>query len=218
MLLHIRRTLVTYVPNHPPTSKSDIHRLKDFLISCKGDVIVLTGAGISTESGIPDYRSEGVGLYARSNHKPMSYQEFVKNPISRQRYWARSFVGWPKFSSVSPNCTHHTLVQLEENGIISCIVTQNVDSLHQKAGSKHVIELHGTLSRVHCLSCDHTVDRHQFQTLLDELNPTMQTISKILRPDGDVDLNDVILHVLIFKNAYFETSQFSCLLSFFIPG
>ena len=187
------RSVVTFVPDHLPVSNSDINRLKDFMMFNKGGIVVLTGAGISTESGIPDYRSQGVGLYARSNHKPMTYQEFIRNPLSRKRYWARSFVGWPRFSSVLPNSTHHTLSQLEANGFISHIVTQNVDNLHQKAGTKRVVELHGTLYRVHCLSHCYTVNRNLFQNILGELNPTMRSTSKMLRPDGDVDLS--LIHI-----------------------
>uniref|UniRef100_A0A8W7PQ41 Deacetylase sirtuin-type domain-containing protein n=2 Tax=gambiae species complex TaxID=44542 RepID=A0A8W7PQ41_ANOCL len=132
-----------FVPAHEPAHESDCRRLEKFLED-KPHILVLTGAGISTESGIPDYRSEGVGLYARSNHKPIQHGDFVKSEATRKRYWARNYVGWPRFSSIAPNVTHYTLARLEREGRISGIVTQNVDRLHGKAGSKQVIELHGS--------------------------------------------------------------------------
>jgi NAD-dependent deacetylase sirtuin 4 len=104
--------LKNYVPKHDPINERDIKQLEKFLDG-KPNVLVLTGAGISTESGIPDYRSEGVGLYARTNHKPIQHQEFVKSAAVRKRYWARNYVGWPKFSAVAPNATHYTLAKFE---------------------------------------------------------------------------------------------------------
>ncbi|XP_039226158.1 NAD-dependent protein deacylase Sirt4 isoform X2 [Drosophila yakuba] len=132
-----------YVPHHKPAVEDDIKRLEDFLLS-KPNVLVLTGAGISTESGIPDYRSEGVGLYARSNHKPVQHMEFVKSSAVRKRYWARNFVGWPKFSATQPNATHHALARFEREERVQAVVTQNVDRLHTKAGSRNVVEVHGS--------------------------------------------------------------------------
>ena len=151
-----------------------------------------TGAGISTESGIPDYRSADVGLYARSKNRPVIYQQFVKNPEVRVRYWARNYVGWPRFSSMSPNYGHKFLKNLEEKNKIVHIITQNVDSLHTKADSKNVLELHGTAYVVHCLQCDYTIDRHQFQKVLSSLNPQV-SITELysVRPDGDVELTPV---------------------------
>ncbi len=186
------RTITNFVPAHEPVTESDVHKLKTFL-SLHKNILVLAGAGISTESGIPDYRSKDVGLYARSNHKPMTYQEFMKNPLGRRRYWARSFVGWPRFSSVTPNITHETLRKLELNGFISFIVTQNVDNLHFKAGCENVIELHGSLYRVICICCgNYSVNRYTFQNTLAELNPNVKATIQTLRPDGDVDLAEVI--------------------------
>ena len=106
-----------------------------------------TGAGISTESGIPDYRSEGVGLYARSSNRPVQYQDFVKHAYIRQRYWARNYVGWPKFGYFLPNSSHKTLALWEKAGKLHWLVTQNVDALHYKAGSTKVTELHGSAHR-----------------------------------------------------------------------
>lgn len=151
-----------------------------------------TGAGISTESGIPDYRSIDVGLYARSKNRPVIYQQFVNNPDVRVRYWARNYVGWPRFSSILPNYAHKFLKNLEDKKKIVHIITQNVDRLHTKAGSKNVLELHGTSYVVHCLKCDYMIDRHQFQNVLSSLNPQV-SIKELynIRPDGDVELTPV---------------------------
>lgn len=185
------RFIVNFVPHHEPVSASDVDKLRSFLFSHKG-TLVLTGAGISTESGIPDYRSKDVGLYAKSNHKPMTYQEFTKNSSARRRYWARSFVAWPQFSSVTPNSCHTILKDLESRGFLSHIITQNVDNLHSKAGCKNVIELHGTLYRVICTSChEYCLERHVFQQMLTNLNPSMTQTSDYIRPDGDVELSEV---------------------------
>lgn len=164
------------------------------------------GAGISTESGIPDYRSEGVGLYQRSNHKPIQHPEFVKSHQTRKRYWARNFLGWPKFSSVQPNATHYKLAEMELENRISHIVTQNVDNLHWKAGSKKYTELHGNGYKVICIGggekdnqCNYSIDRHDFQQILTSFNQNL--IDKVkslesslkdeksMRPDGDVEIS-----------------------------
>merc|ERR1719347_1999517 len=121
--------------------------------------MVMTGAGISTESGIPDYRSEGVGLYATSEKRPIQHKVFMDSIRARQSYWARNFVGWPRWSSFLPNISHRTLAKWEETGRVSSLVTQNVDQLHYKAGSRRVIELHGTNSTVTCMSCTFTQHR-----------------------------------------------------------
>lgn len=176
-----------FVPKHNPVQESDVRRLEDFLMS-KPNIVVLTGAGISTESGIPDYRSAGVGLYARSNHKPVQHMEFVKSPGIRQRYWARNFVGWPTFSSTEPNATHHALARFEREGRIQGIVTQNVDRLHTKAGAKNVVELHGSGYVVKCLACEYRIGRHEFQDILNTINPEFKDAPDMVRPDGDVEI------------------------------
>ncbi|EDW53052.1 NAD-dependent protein deacylase Sirt4 [Drosophila sechellia] len=176
-----------YVPLHKPVVEDDIKRLEDFLLS-KPNVLVLTGAGISTESGIPDYRSEGVGLYARSNHKPVQHMEFVKSSAVRKRYWARNFVGWPKFSATQPNATHHALARFEREERVQAVVTQNVDRLHTKAGSRNVVEVHGSGYVVKCLSCEYRIDRHDFQSILASLNPAFKDAPDMIRPDGDVEI------------------------------
>lgn len=177
-----------YVPKHNLVQDCDINYLEDFLLS-RPNILVLTGAGISTESGIPDYRSENVGLYARSNHKPIQHMEFVKSVSVRQRYWTRNYVGWPKFSSTIPNATHYALAKFEREGRIQGIVTQNVDRLHSKAGTKNVIEVHGSGFIVMCLSCDYEIDRHEFQNILNTLNPEFHIQAPdMIRPDGDVEI------------------------------
>lgn len=186
------RSYVNFVPHHQPACESDVDKLRSFLFSHER-TLVLTGAGISTESGIPDYRSKDVGLYARSNHKPMTYREFTSDALSRRRYWARSFAAWPQFSSVPPNDCHTILRSLESRGYLRHIITQNVDNLLFKAGCQKVIELHGTLYRVICSSChEYSLDRHVFQQMLRNLNcSSMSKSPQVLRPDGDVELNEV---------------------------
>ncbi|CAG9559037.1 unnamed protein product [Danaus chrysippus] len=184
--IFVRHT--AFVPAYKAPVQEDFDKLREFLIKNK-QLLILTGAGISTESGIPDYRSEEVGLYARSNHKPIQYQEFVKYPRVRQRYWARNFVGWPRFSAVKPNATHHVIRDLEKIGKVSSVVTQNVDRLHHKAGSENVIELHGTGYIVKCLNCPYEIDRFKLQDILMKNNPGMKSSFDMIRPDGDVELS-----------------------------
>ncbi|XP_011056948.1 PREDICTED: NAD-dependent protein deacetylase Sirt4-like [Acromyrmex echinatior] len=179
---------LTFVPKCYPASTEDVMRLKEF-VDRHHHLCVLTGAGISTESGIPDYRSAEVGLYARSNRKPILYKEFCDSEAIRKRYWARNYIGWPRFSSLKPNITHEILKHLEYIGKVGCIVTQNVDNLHLKAGSKKVIELHGTAFRVMCLNCDHKISRHELQRVFQKFNPSMIATTQMIRPDGDVELS-----------------------------
>uniref|UniRef100_A0A6P7FDD2 NAD-dependent protein deacylase Sirt4 n=1 Tax=Diabrotica virgifera virgifera TaxID=50390 RepID=A0A6P7FDD2_DIAVI len=180
--------LLKFVPKYSAVSEDDIKALRNFIDSSK-KLLVLTGAGISTESGIPDYRSEDVGLYARTNHKPIQYQEFLKNAASRKRYWARNFVGWDTFSQRQPNVIHYSIRNLEHDlKKVSTVVTQNVDNLHYKAGSEKVIELHGSGYRVICLGCKANYDRHDIQRELRKLNPHMPEATTMIRPDGDVEI------------------------------
>ncbi|XP_069698982.1 NAD-dependent protein deacylase Sirt4 [Periplaneta americana] len=182
-------THLLFVPKYNPVHDEDIERLNNFINFSK-KLLILTGAGISTESGIPDYRSQGVGLYARSSNRPVQYQDFVKKEHIRKRYWARNYVGWPRFSSFRPNSTHTMVRDLEVTyGRVSCVVTQNVDRLHNKAGSQNVIELHGTAFNVMCLGCDNKIDRQHLQSLLEERNPHIKATSTMIRPDGDVDIS-----------------------------
>ncbi|KAL8589467.1 hypothetical protein ACOMHN_061678 [Nucella lapillus] len=176
-----------FVPPSEEASEQDIDQLAEFLTKAKR-LYVLTGAGISTESGIPDYRSEGVGLYARSNQRPVQYADFLKSAENRQRYWARNYVGWPRFSSFEPNETHRILSQWEREGKIYWLVTQNVDALHYKASSTRVTELHGSAHRVVCLACHNKVPRTAMQQQIKALNPDWHAHSSQMAPDGDINL------------------------------
>jgi NAD+-dependent protein deacetylase sirtuin 4 len=148
-------------------------------------VAVLTGAGISTESGIPDYRGPETLRRAR---KPMRFQEYAASAEGRARYWARSMLGWPRFAAARPNAGHEALVELERAGAITGIITQNVDRLHQAAGSRCVIELHGALAEVRCLTCDAPEARTDLQARLAAQNPQLAAADAALAPDGDADL------------------------------
>ena len=130
--------------------------------------LVLTGAGISTSSGIPDYRdSEGI----RRGKAPMMYQEFLATPQARRRYWARAMLGWPRVRIAQPNQAHLALAALQHRQRISGLITQNVDTLHDQAGSQDVIELHGSLHRVLCLDCQRPSARNVIQRLMETENP-----------------------------------------------
>lgn len=162
----------------------DIDRLLDIVGSRR--IAVLTGAGVSTDSGIPDYRGQGA-----SKRTPMNISDFLSSESARQRYWAGAHVGWRSFSAASPNEGHLALAAMEQSGIIEGIVSQNVDGLHRRAGSSHVIDLHGSLDRVVCLECSQAYDRSAIETRLSALNPWLDTVAEIvLAPDGDVNVTD----------------------------
>ncbi|WP_414654170.1 NAD-dependent protein deacetylase [Hyalangium sp.] len=147
--------------------------------------VVLTGAGCSTESGIPDYRGPGTRARARN---PIQHMEFLSRPEVRARYWARSLIGWPRFSSARPNAAHHALAAMERDGQVLGLITQNVDRLHHSAGSTRIIELHGALAEVRCLSCGEREPRVALQERLLALNPGFMEQQVELRPDGDAEL------------------------------
>ncbi len=149
-------------------------------------LVVLTGAGLSTDSGIPDYR--GPGSPARV---PMTYQEFVSGRAAQQRYWARSHLGWSRMRGAAPNAGHRALARLDP-GRLRLLITQNVDGLHERAGSRSVVALHGRISEVVCLSCREVSPRAALQERLSELNPDwLETHADVAsRPDGDVELDD----------------------------
>jgi len=159
-------------------------RLRRF-IERHARLLVLTGAGCSTESGIPDYR-DADGDWKRS--PPVMFQAFIGEAAIRQRYWARSLVGWRRLRVAQPNAAHRALVQLQREQRLQCLVTQNVDRLHQLAGSADVIDLHGRIDRVRCLSCQVRLPREQLQTELLRLNPTLAALDATAAPDGDADL------------------------------
>ncbi|NVE01233.1 NAD-dependent protein deacetylase [Massilia sp. BJB1822] len=148
-------------------------------------VLALTGAGISTASGIPDYRDKDG---ARRGKLPVQGPEFRRSDAVRRRYWARSMVGWPTLAKAAPNAAHHAMAALEEGGHIASLVTQNVDGLHQRAGSRALIELHGNIHTVVCLECQTRFARADIQQQLAEANPHMaDTLAQPL-PDGDAQL------------------------------
>lgn len=148
-------------------------------------LFVLTGAGCSTESGIPDYRDVD-GAWKRK--PPVTYQAFMNEPQVRHRYWARSFIGWWWFGRARPNGAHDALARLEARGRVEKLVTQNVDRLHQAAGSQDVIDLHGRMDRMVCMTCGERVARQPFQLQLLERNPSWAHLDADAAPDGDADL------------------------------
>jgi len=150
-----------------------------------GRLFVLSGAGVSTDSGIPDYRDEA-GEW--KHRQPMRFQEFSRSLAARQRYWARSLVGFQRIDLARPNRAHLALAALERELEIELLVTQNVDGLHQKAGSQNVLDLHGRLDLVECLSCRQELWRADFQALLGELNPSFRFQASFVKPDGDAEL------------------------------
>ncbi|MGE8318109.1 MAG: NAD-dependent protein deacetylase [Comamonas sp.] len=149
---------------------------------------VLTGAGLSTGSGIPDYR-DAQGAWKRP--APVTFQDFMGSAATRQRYWARSLIGWPVFSGARPNTAHQVLAKLEEQGRVSQVITQNVDGLHQQAGSRSVVDLHGRLDQVVCMGCGQHLARADFQALLHDANPHWRHHEAATAPDGDADLSGI---------------------------
>jgi NAD-dependent SIR2 family protein deacetylase len=161
--------------------------LADFLSDAES-ITVLSGAGISTPSGIPDYRDRD-GEWKQS--QPIQYGDFVRSAAARQRYWSRSYVGWQRFSKAVPNAAHEALATLEASGKVDTLITQNVDELHSRAGSRKVIDLHGKLSKVRCLECDAIVERAEYQVALKASNPHWHASVSAVRADGDVELQNV---------------------------
>lgn len=159
-----------------------IERVRELLGDSK--IVALTGAGISTDSGIPDYR--GTGKLVRH---PMVFDEFVGSVSAQRRYWSRSFVGWNRISLAEPNLGHLALARAESKARLVGLITQNVDGLHQRAGSKRVIDLHGRLDRVVCLQCGKTVSRTDMDEVLQRLNPEVQRSQDFeFTPDGDAEV------------------------------
>jgi len=156
--------------------------------------LVITGAGISAESGIPTYRNDN-GDWIRS--EPITHQQFIEKESMRKRYWARSAIGWPMVAEAQPTSTHFALVALEKKGILSGLITQNVDGLHQKAGHTEVIDLHGRVDKVKCLSCQMKVARAELQEKLIEKNPFLAKITGEIAPDGDASIEDHITEKII---------------------
>lgn len=166
---------------------ADLLPLRDFVLA-HPRLFVLTGAGCSTGSGIPDYRdSEG----AWKRRPPMDFSTFMGSAPSRSRYWARGMIGWRMFGNVAPNAAHLALARLQTQGRFTRLVTQNVDGLHEKAGSRDVIDLHGRMDRVICTQCGHTLARTRMQDMLESMNPDWLALDAIHAPDGDADLDGV---------------------------
>ena len=161
-------------------------------ILARRGVAVLTGAGLSTESGIPDYRGVTGSL---RRHTPMTYQDFVGSAAGRQRYWARSHLGWRSIGRARPNTGHYAVAALESAGHVSGVITQNVDGLHRAAGSPDAIELHGGLDRVICLGCGALSTREDLDERLYAANPGFRDRAESgpLNPDGDVELDDTLV-------------------------
>ncbi|XP_069789827.1 NAD-dependent protein lipoamidase sirtuin-4, mitochondrial isoform X2 [Narcine bancroftii] len=180
---------LAFVPSCLPLDPILLEELQKFLLQSR-KLFVLSGAGVSTESGIPDYRSKEVGLYARTTRKPIQHFEFIHSARSRQRYWARNYVGWPQFSSRQANEAHRALSEWEKVGKLHWLVTQNVDALHTKAGSQHLTELHGCSHRVICLSCGEMTPRSHLQERFAALNPAWSEEAHGIGADGDVFLTD----------------------------
>ncbi|ROQ78061.1 NAD-dependent protein deacetylase [Streptomyces sp. ADI92-24] len=168
-----------------PPATTDVEPIADALST--GGVLVLSGAGISTESGIPDYRGEGGSL---SRHTPMTYQDFTAGAQARRRYWARSHLGWRTFGRARPNAGHRAVAAFGRQGLLSGVITQNVDGLHQAAGSEGIVELHGSLDRVVCLSCGTFTSRREVARRLEEANAGFEPVAAAINPDGDADLTD----------------------------
>ena len=148
-------------------------------------LVVLTGAGCSTAAGIPDYRDAN-GDWKRD--EPMRFQKFMGDALARQRYWARSMLGWRTMAQAQPTAAHHALAQLQDKGQVPLLVTQNVDGLHQRAGSRHVVDLHGRIDTVCCMGCGARSERRALQDALAQRNPQWLQLQAQSAPDGDADL------------------------------
>jgi NAD-dependent SIR2 family protein deacetylase len=171
---------VPFDPEPDAAATAGIGRAIEALAGLK--VAVLTGAGVSTDSGIPDYRGQGA-----PRRTPMTAQTFLSDEAARRRYWVGSHLGWQAFSAASPNAGHAALASLERDGVVSGIITQNVDGLHLRAGSHRVVELHGTMRRVFCTHCGQVFDRRDIAVRLERDNPWITVPDNVkLGPDGDV--------------------------------
>jgi NAD-dependent SIR2 family protein deacetylase len=168
----------------------DSARSKDLPLGAallRARTVVLTGAGLSTDSGIPDYRGPG-----SRPHTPMTFQEFVSGPEQQRRYWARAHLGWSRMGRAEPNVGHHALARLETLGAVSFLITQNVDGLHEAAGHRELVALHGRVSDVACLDCGGRLHRSTLQRQIEADNPGWRAAHAdvVVRPDGDVELEE----------------------------
>jgi NAD-dependent SIR2 family protein deacetylase len=172
------------MPDSAVNADRDDDRLREFLARYSR-LFVLTGAGCSTESGIPDYRDASGGWKRAA---PVMLQAFVGDAAIRRRYWARSLVGWRRLRAARPNDAHYALASLQRQRRIECLLTQNVDRLHQLAGSDQVIDLHGRIDLVRCIGCRVSLPREELQAELLRLNPGFAQLDAQPAPDGDADL------------------------------
>lgn len=175
------------VPDPPLDLAAAVDRLAGVLQGRR--VAVLTGAGISTESGIPDYRGPETARRARN---PMRFQTFAREASARARYWARATAGWGRILDARPNAAHRAIAGLEQAGLTTGVITQNVDRLHQRAGAEDVIELHGSLFEVRCLSCRSMESRTSLQARLARVNEGVQARATEIAPDGDAEVGEEI--------------------------
>lgn len=176
---------ITTLPDLDPALLSLVDQAERLLAGRR--IAVLTGAGVSTDSGIPDYRGEGAPV-----RSPMTFQTFLADTRARQRYWAGSHLGWRYFAAAAPNPGHQALADLELAGIVNGVITQNVDGLHLRAGSRHVVDVHGSMDRVFCLSCGQQFAREDIAARMTRENPWLAEPDTVkLNPDGDVDIDAV---------------------------
>lgn len=185
-----------------PLETEDLGTLEDLVdLVSAGGVVVLSGAGMSTDSGIPDYR----GPDGTRRVEPMTYGTFMGSSEARRRYWARSYIGWQRFNEARPNRSHHHVAALQQAGYVDSVITQNVDGLHQAAGTRGVVDLHGSLARAVCLTCGETTTRDGLHERMTEANPGfMERFAAAaasvgsqwgeqVRPDGDIVLADELV-------------------------
>ncbi len=162
------------------------HELADLVAA--GGVVVLSGAGVSTASGIPDYR--GV-TGRRRTAPPMQWDDFIGSQAARRRYWARGQVGFRRYAGIEPNPAHEAIATLERAGLVDGVVTQNVDGLHGRAGTRNLVELHGSLAEVLCMDCGAREPRASLQARLDAANPWLRGVEATVQADGDALLGEV---------------------------
>ncbi|MYR05960.1 NAD-dependent deacetylase [Gordonia sp. SID5947] len=186
------RLQIGWEPAEPTDVDADVDERIDKLCGLLDGrrVVALTGAGISTDSGIPDYRSPGAPL-----HTPMTLEMFLSSPAFRRHYWARNHLGWRHMDAARPNAAHRALTELQRRGVLTGVITQNVDMLHTKAGTRKVVELHGCYGRVRCLDCEWLISRHRLARELDTLNKGFDERVRgrgaiEVAPDADAAIDD----------------------------
>jgi len=172
-------------PADVPSAEVALEKAVDLLRGRR--ISILTGAGLSTDSGIPDYRGEGAPV-----RSPMTFSQYLGDLDYRKRYWAGSHLGWKRFAAAAPNAGHRAIADLEHTGLINGVITQNVDGLHLRAGSQRVVDLHGSMDRVRCLTCGQYYARSDVAARLAAANPWLDDEAQIeLSPDGDVQIDSV---------------------------